>query len=293
MTRLQRTIRHDVTFSGVGVHTGRPATVRLRPAPADSGIAFYRTDKDMLIRANLHAVTETSFCTTIGTGQVHIRTVEHLLAAAAGLGVDNLFVDIDGPEVPILDGSALGIVSSLLDAGIARQGRVMPHIRITQPLIYEDSHARVSVVPYEGRRMTYRIDFSNGLLGHQELRLELNERSFTEEVAPARTFGFLKDVEMLKANGLARGGSLANAIVIGDEGVLNPTGLRYRDEFVRHKMLDAVGDFSLIGMPIIGHITLEKSGHKANTNFLKRLLAAPETYTVVTDFNHAATTAAI
>lgn len=293
MTRLQRTIRHEVTFSGVGVHTGKQATVRLRPAPVDSGIVFYRTDKDALIRANLHAVTETSFCTTLGNEQMHIRTVEHLLAAAAGLGVDNLFVDIDGPEVPILDGSALGMISALLDAGIARQGKVMPHIRILQPVTYEDSHARVSVVPYEGRRMTYRIDFNNGLLGHQELRMELNERSFTEEVAPARTFGFLKDVEMLKANGLARGGSLANAIVIGDDGILNPTGLRYRDEFVRHKMLDAVGDLSLIGMPILGHVTLEKSGHKANTNFLRKLLAEPDAYAVVTDIEHAVTSAAI
>jgi len=187
----------------------------------------------------------------------------------------------------------LTLVSSLLDAGIARQGKAMPHMRIIQALHYEDAHARVSVVPYEGRRMTYRIDFNSGLLGCQELRLELNERSFTEEIAPARTFGFLKDVEMLKANGLAQGGSLANAIVIGEDGILNPTGLRYRDEFVRHKMLDAVGDFSLIGMPILGHVTLEKSGHKANTNFLKRLLNTPQAFTVVADINQTISSTAV
>lgn len=281
--RLQRTIKKEVVFSGVGVHSGRHATVRLLPAATDSGIVFHRVDKNAMVRAHLTSVTETAFCTTLGNEHLRIRTVEHLLAAAAGLGVDNLTVELDGPEVPILDGSALNIVSALLDAGIARQGKVMPHVRILQPITYEDAHARVVALPYEGRRMTYRIDFNNSSLGRQELRIELSERTFMEEVAPARTFGFLKDVEALKANGLAQGGSLANAIVIGEEGILNPTGLRYRDEFVRHKMLDAVGDLSLIGMPILGHIILEKAGHRANANFLHRLLDSPESYAVVSD----------
>ncbi len=279
--RLQRTIRNEVVFSGVGVHSGRHATVRLLSAVPDSGIVFHRVDKNATIRACLSAVTETSFCTTLGNEHLRIRTVEHMLAAASGLGVDNLRVELDGPEVPILDGSALSIVSALLDAGIVRQDKIMPHLRILQPISYEDAHARVVALPYEGRRMTYRIDFNNSSLGRQELRLELSERTFMEEIAPARTFGFLKDVETLKANGLARGGSLANAIVIGDDGILNPTGLRYRDEFVRHKMLDAVGDLSLLGMPILGHIILEKAGHRANANFLQRLLNLPEAYAVV------------
>ncbi|HSW62435.1 MAG TPA: UDP-3-O-acyl-N-acetylglucosamine deacetylase [Dissulfurispiraceae bacterium] len=285
--RLQRTIRNEVTFSGVGVHSGRRTTVRLFPAAPDSGVVFHRVDKNMMIRAHVSAVTETAFCTTLGNEHLRIRTVEHLLAAAAGLGVDNLTIELDGPEVPILDGSALNVVSALLDAGIARQGKVMPHLRILQPVTYEDAHARVVALPYEGRRMTYRIDFNNSSLGRQELRLELSERSFMEEIAPARTFGFLKDVESLKANGLAQGGSLANAIVIGDEGILNPTGLRYRDEFVRHKMLDAVGDLSLAGMPILGHIILEKAGHRANANFLQLLLNSPESYTVAAEVDPA------
>ncbi|HMK43822.1 MAG TPA: UDP-3-O-acyl-N-acetylglucosamine deacetylase [Dissulfurispiraceae bacterium] len=281
--RFQRTIRNEVTVTGIGVHTGRSVSVRLLPAAPDHGIIFFRTDKGVHIRADVRSVVETSFCTTLGGGGIKVRTVEHLLAAASGLGVDNLLVEIDGPEVPVLDGSALNFVSAFLDAGVARQGKIMPHLRILQPVSYEDAHARISVLPYDGRRITYKIDFSNSMLGRQELRLELNEQTFVEEVAPARTFGFLKDLDALRANGLAQGASLANAIAIGEQGVMNPTGLRYRDEFVRHKALDAIGDLSLVGMPLLGHVFLEKSGHRANVNFVTVLLQSPESFVVVTE----------
>ncbi|MFO0752236.1 MAG: UDP-3-O-acyl-N-acetylglucosamine deacetylase [Thermodesulfovibrionales bacterium] len=276
--RLQRTIKKEVAFHGIGLHTGKHASVRVKPAPRDTGVVFYRIDKGAIIKANVHSVIDTAFATTIGYEGAKIRTVEHLLAAAAGLGIDNLHVEVDGPEIPILDGSSLELTGMLLDAGIAKQGKKMPHIVITKPVAYEDSHARVVALPYEGTRISFSISFNHHLLGHQELTIDINEKNFVKEIAPARTFGFLRDVEMLRANGLAQGGSLENAVVVGDEGVLNASGLRFNDEFVRHKILDTIGDLSLIGFPIQGHILLEKAGHTANLRFLKKLLLSPDCY---------------
>ncbi|HMK55345.1 MAG TPA: UDP-3-O-acyl-N-acetylglucosamine deacetylase [Dissulfurispiraceae bacterium] len=283
MMRLQRTVKKEAFFHGIGLHTGKYATVRLKPAPRDTGIVFFRSDRDAIIRAGVNSVIDTAFATTLGYDGVKVRTVEHLLAAAAGLGIDNLFVDIDGPEVPVLDGSSTDLVSVLLEAGIAKQAKKISYVRITAPVAYEDSHCRIVALPYDGRRFSYFMSFSHKFLGNQDFSVDMDEANFAAQIAPARTFGFLKDLERLRANGLARGGSLDNAVVVGDDGILNASGLRFTDEFVRHKILDAIGDFSLIGMPIEGHIVMEKSGHSANVHFLKRLLLSPDCYQVVSE----------
>jgi UDP-3-O-[3-hydroxymyristoyl] N-acetylglucosamine deacetylase len=279
--RLQRTIKKEVSFQGIGLHTGKYSTVKLKPAPRDTGIVFYRSDKDTIIKAGINAVIDTAFATTIGYNGVKIKTIEHLMAAVAGLGIDNLYIDISGPEVPILDGSSTELVGILVDAGLAKLSTKMSYLKITAPVVYEDAHGMISAIPYGGRALTYHMSFNHKVLGDQNLSLEFDEISFARELAPARTFGFYKDIERLRANGLAQGGSLDNAIIVGDEGILNSTGLRFNDEFVRHKLLDAVGDLALIGMPIEGHIMMERSGHTANTNFIKKLLASVNSYRVV------------
>ncbi|HTZ19228.1 MAG TPA: UDP-3-O-acyl-N-acetylglucosamine deacetylase [Dissulfurispiraceae bacterium] len=283
MIRLQRTIKKEISFHGVGLHTGKYSTVKLKPAPRDTGIVFFRSDRDAIIRAGLNSVIDTAFATTLGYDGVKIRTVEHLLAAASGLGIDNLFVDIDGPEVPVLDGSSTGLVGILLEAGIAKQAKKITVLKVTSPVSYEDAHCRVVALPYEGRRFSYFMSFNHKVLGNQDFTVDITEANFAKEIAPARTFGFLKDVERLRANGLAMGGSLDNAVIVDDEGILNASGLRFNDEFVRHKILDAVGDFSLAGMPIEGHMIMEKSGHSANVNFLKKLLVSKDCYQIVSE----------
>lgn len=281
--RLQRTIKKEASFCGIGLHTGRHATVRLKPASRDTGIVFYRTDKRALIRANISSVIDSSFATTLGYEGAKIKTVEHLLAAIAGLGIDNLLIEVDGPEIPILDGSSTELTWIILDAGVAKQGRKMPHLRITKPIIYEDPHSSIMAIPFDGTRISFAINFDHHIVGRQELTIDLNEESFVKEIAPARTFGFLRDVEALRANGLAKGGSLENAVVVGDEGILNSSGLRFRDEFVRHKILDTVGDLSLLGFPIKGHLLLEKAGHTANLRFVKKLLSSIDCYDLVSE----------
>ncbi len=283
MMRLQRTIKKEVFFHGIGLHTGKYSMVKLKPAPRDTGIVFFRSDRNAIIRAGLNAVTDTAFATTLGYDGVRIKTVEHLLAAAAGLGIDNLFIDIDGAEVPVLDGSSTELVSILLEAGIAKQAKKISCLKITAPVVYEDAHCRIVALPYNGRRLSYFMSFNHKVLGNQDFTIDLNETNFAAQIAPARTFGFLKDLERLRANGLAMGGSLDNAVVLDDDRVLNASGLRFSDEFVRHKILDAVGDLSLVGMPIEGHVVMEKSGHSANVHFLKKLITSTECYQVVTE----------
>ncbi len=276
--RLQKTLRHEVGFEGIGLHTGRYAKVRLKPASRDNGIVFVRTDRQTAIKASVDAVTDTAFSTTIGYNGVKIRTVEHILAAIAGLGIDNVIVEVTGPEIPILDGSSIELTSLLISGGIAKQSKNKPRLKITNPLVLSDGHAEMAVFPYNGRRITYKIHFNHHLLGEQELSVELNREKFLLEIAPARTFGFLKDVEYLKANGFAKGGSFDNAIVLGEDSILNASGLRFKDEFVRHKILDLIGDLALIGLPIYGHIVANKSGHTTHLKFLKKLLSHPDSW---------------
>lgn len=284
--RLQRTIKKEASFHGIGLHTGKYAAVKLKPAPRDTGIVFYRIDKGAIIKASINSVIDTAFATTIGFDGAKIRTVEHLLAAAAGLGIDNLYIEVDGPEIPILDGSSVDLVGIILDAGIAKQGKKISFIKINSPVVYEDSHSRIAALPYDGMRISYYINFGHRTVGYQELSLDINEENFVREIAPARTFGFLRDVEMLRAKGMAKGGSLDNAVVVGEDGILNATGLRFSDEFVRHKIMDTIGDMSLIGLPIQGHIMLEKAGHTANLKFLKKLLHSLDCYSVISEVDH-------
>src|SRR4030042_4265135 len=281
--RLQRTLKQEVSFEGIGLHTGRHCKVCLKPAPRDPGIWFIRTDKASAIKASISSVTDTAFATTLGFNGAKIRTVEHILATFAGLGVDNAYVEVNGPEIPILDGSSIELTSLILDGGIAKQSRKRSFIRITSPIVLTDGHAEIAAFPYNGRRITYRIHFNHHLLGEQKMSLDLTEESFAIEIAPARTFGFLKDVEYLKANGFARGGSFDNAIILGDKGIMNSTALRFKDEFVRHKILDLIGDLSLLGFPIHGHIIANTSGHTTNIKFLKKLFSHPEYWELVSE----------
>ncbi|MDA8238988.1 MAG: UDP-3-O-acyl-N-acetylglucosamine deacetylase [Nitrospiraceae bacterium] len=279
--RTQRTIKNEVSFEGIGLHTGRHSKVVLKPASRDTGITFIRSDKNTVIKAHVGSVIDTAFATTIGQDGAKIRTVEHIMAALAGLGIDNIVIDVAGPEIPILDGSSTELINILLRAGIAKQGKKRPYLRIRRPIIFDDGNAKVAALPYDGRRITYSIYFNHYGFGEQRLSLEINEESFAREIAPARTFGFLKDIEYLRTNGLAKGGSLDNAIILGENGVLNSSGLRFKDEFVRHKVLDSIGDLAILGFPIYGHIIANRSGHSANIKFLKKLLAFPEAWDLI------------
>lgn len=279
--RYQRTIKNEISFEGIGLHTGRYSKVTLKPASRDSGITFFRVDKATEIKAHVGAVIDTAFATTIGHNGIKIRTVEHILSAFGGLGLDNICVEVNGPEIPILDGSSTELINIILQNGIAKQGKRRPYLRIKRPVIYDDGHSMIAALPYNGTRITYSIFFNHYGLGEQRLSLDINEESFIKEIAPARTFGFLKDIEYLRTNGLAKGGSLDNAIILGENGVLNSSGLRFKDEFVRHKVLDSIGDFVLLGFPIYGHIVANKSGHSSNVKFLKKLLSVPDTWDII------------
>lgn len=276
--RSQRTIKNEVSFEGIGLHTGRHARVILKPASRDAGITFIRSDKNTVIKANVASVIDTAFATTIGQDGAKIRTVEHIMAALAGLGIDNVVIDVNGPEIPILDGSSTELISIILRAGIAKQGKKRSFLRIRRPVIFDDGNSKIAALPYDGRRITYSIFFNHYGFGEQRLSLEIDEETFAREIAPARTFGFLKDIEYLRTNGLAKGGSLDNAVILGENGVLNSTGLRFKDEFVRHKVLDSIGDFAILGFPIYGHVIASKSGHSSNIKFLKKLLSFREAW---------------
>jgi UDP-3-O-[3-hydroxymyristoyl] N-acetylglucosamine deacetylase len=281
--RSQRTIQSETSFRGIGLHTGRYAEVTLKPAARDEGITFVRTDKHAVIKAHVGSVIDTAFATTIGHDGVKVRTVEHIMAALAGLGIDNITVEVNGPEIPILDGSSTELIDIIVKAGIAKQGKKRPFLRIKRPLVFDDGHSKLAALPYNGRRVTYQIQFSHYGFGEQRLSIDIDEKTFAGEIAPARTFGFLKDIEYLRTNGLAQGGSLDNAIILGENGVLNASGLRFADEFVRHKILDLIGDFAILGFPIYGHIVANKSGHSSNIKFLKKLLSAQDAWDIMTE----------
>lgn len=281
--RLQRTLRQETSFSGIGLHTGRHCTVALKPAPRDTGVIFQRLDRPMTIKANVGTVTDTAFATTLGNGTIKIKTVEHLLAALSGLGIDNILIEVEGPEIPIMDGSSTDMVGLILKAGIAKQGKKRPYMKITKPVCITDGISEVAIFPHDGLKITFNIHFDHHLLGEQSLSIDLSEETFIKEIAPARTFGFLKDLEYMMANGLAKGGSLNNALVLGDKGLMNASGLRFKDEFVRHKILDSIGDFSLAGFPICGHILANKSGHATNLKFIRKLLSSPDCWEIVSE----------
>jgi UDP-3-O-[3-hydroxymyristoyl] N-acetylglucosamine deacetylase len=257
----QRTIRKAVTLEGVGLHTGRPARVTLNPAPVNSGVVFHTAEQDS-IPAAPESVVNCHYATTVGRNGTRIQTVEHLMAAIAGLGVDNLDIEVEGPEIPAADGSAKPFVALLASAGRVEQSAQRRPIVIPHPIRVGEGPRWIQIVPSAAFRISYTLDNDHPAIGTQALSCAPSERMFIDEFAPARTYGFLKDLGVMRKNGLARGASLENAIGVGKRSVLN--GLRYRDEFVRHKILDLIGDLALLGRPIIGHVIARNAGHALN-----------------------------
>ena len=276
----QTTIANSTTISGIGLHTGERINMTLRPAEASNGIVFHRRlgDRTVTIEATAGNVVDTRLATVLGKGEVRISTVEHLLSALAAYGIDNLHIDIDGPEVPIMDGSAAPFASIIEEAGQRRLAQSRKFLAIRQPVSVIDGEKRVTIIPSRFFRITFDIAFQHPCIALQQRSVKVSSATFRRDLAPARTFGFLRDVETLKAAGLARGGSLENAIVVDDERILNPEGLRFQDEFVRHKILDAIGDLSLIGYPILGHVRAFKAGHDVNHQLVQKLLDTPESW---------------
>lgn len=281
--RFQKTLKREVFCEGIGLHTGVDVSLRLLPAPPESGIVFWRRDRGILIRADAFSVNETSFATTIGSGVTRIKTVEHLLSAISGLGIDNLLIEVNGPEIPILDGSSAPFVRLMLKAGIVSQSAAKKKIKIIKPFEFKEGSSELWVSPYEGTFITYKSSYKHKLLGNQSLSINLDEEVYIKEIAPARTFGFLKDVELMRANGLAKGGSLENAVLFDENGVINEDGLRFKDECIRHKVLDLIGDLSLLGYPIEGKIVAIKTGHSVNIKFLRALLSMPDCWQIESD----------
>ena len=271
---FQKTLKNSIRCTGIGLHSGKKIYLSLRPAPANTGIVFRRTDKEnALIPAKVQNVVDTRLCSSVANDDgIRVSTVEHLLAAFAGLGVNNAYVDLNGSEVPIMDGSAAPFVFLIQCAGVVQQKAFKRWIRIKKPIsvIHEDK--QVSFEPCDRFRISFLIDFDHPLLSEQGEDFDITETTFIKEISRARTFGFLKEVEQLRSNGLARGGSLDNAIVMGDFRILNEGGLRYEKEFVRHKIIDAIGDLYLLGHPIIGHFKGVRSGHALNNLLLRKLL---------------------
>ncbi|UCE72158.1 MAG: UDP-3-O-acyl-N-acetylglucosamine deacetylase [Nitrospiraceae bacterium] len=282
--RLQNTIAQEISITGKGLHTGQDIRLQLSPAPQDTGVVFIRSDKGGIrIKAGISAVADTTFATTLASKGAKVGTVEHLLAAFSGLHIDNVYVDLDGPEVPILDGSASPFISLILEAGIAKQAKTVPCLKILEPVVVMEGHSQIAVTPYDGTRITYRLFYTHPAFGEQKMSFDVSSLNFINEIAPARTFGFLRDVEMLRSKGLAKGGSLDNALVLGDTDIINGNKMRFNDEFVRHKILDAIGDMSLIGLPIVGHVIANKSGHTLHVKLLRKLLLCKDSWNIVSD----------
>jgi len=277
----QRTVAKRVTCTGVGLHSGKPASLTLAPAPADAGITFVRMDLGVEIPARNEHVQDTMLSTTIGVGQARVATVEHVLAALSGMGIDNCRVEVEGPEIPILDGSAAPFTALVQEAGVKTLKAARRMLVIEKPVEIRDGDKLARLEPADGFVVDFRADFNHPLITNQPLRLAVNERTFEREVARARTFCFRRDIERMQAAGLAKGGSLENAIVVDEFAILNPEGLRFPDEFVRHKVLDAIGDLALIGMPVVGALVAVKSGHAMNQALVRKVLADPTSHRIV------------
>jgi UDP-3-O-[3-hydroxymyristoyl] N-acetylglucosamine deacetylase len=275
----QRTLRRQISCAGIGLHSGNKVTLTLRPAPADTGIIFRRSDVGVDIPATVQHVSAVHYATVLGKGGVTVETVEHLLAALVSVGIDNVIIELTHNEVPIMDGSAAPFLFLVQEAGIKRLAAPRRYLKILRPVQIAHSDKRIAIYPSDHFKVSYTISFDHPMLRHQSRTERITEMGFAEAIAPARTFGFLKDVELLRQNGLALGGSLENAIVIGDAGVLN--ALRFEDEFVRHKILDVVGDLALVGHPIIGHVVAHRAGHALHTALAAQLLQERDAWMLV------------
>jgi UDP-3-O-[3-hydroxymyristoyl] N-acetylglucosamine deacetylase len=274
----QKTIRNEVRSCGIGLHSGERIDLVLRPAGPDSGVIFVRGDLPSrpAIEASAECVVDTTLATSLGSNGTRISTIEHLMAAVAGMGIDNLEIEVGGAEVPIMDGSAAPFVSMLKTAGTVTQRAVKKFIRVDRPFRVQDGDKFVEILPSHRTTISYSIDFHHPMLADQDISIELNEANFEKSIARARTFGFLKDAEYLRRNGLALGASLENAVVLDEHRILNEEGLRYPDEFVRHKVLDFIGDLALLGHPLMGECLVHKSGHAFNHEVVRALKANPD-----------------
>jgi UDP-3-O-[3-hydroxymyristoyl] N-acetylglucosamine deacetylase len=277
---LQRTIRKRVTVEGIGLHTGEPVALVFRPAPPDTGVHMVRSDlpgaPSIAVRAD--NVRATQMATTLGGAAFSVATIEHCMSSLAAFRIDNLIVELSGPEIPIGDGSAAIFMEALVSAGIVDQEEPRKYCYITRPIFYGDGDKHAYVIPYNGLRLTVTIEFAHPAIGRQQFDIDVNETTFARDLSRARTFGFLKDVEAMRAKGLARGGSLENAVVLDNDGVMNPEGLRWPDEFVRHKALDALGDLVTLGMPLMGHLVLYKAGHDVLNRLVRKIAESPDSF---------------
>lgn len=282
----QRTLKTAVRVTGVGLHSGQKVTLGLRPAPANTGIVFCRVDTKPVtqIPAQADLVNDTRLSTCMEKDGARVATIEHLMSALAGLGVDNIYIDLDSPEVPIMDGSAGTFIFLLQTAGLVEQSAAKKFIRIKKLVEVQHGDKWVRFEPFHGYKLSFTINFAHPVFAHskQHVTVDLGEHAYIRDISRARTFGFMQDVEAMRAQGLALGGSLDNAIVMDDYRVLNPDGLRFEDEFVKHKVLDAIGDLYLLGHPVIGAFSGYKSGHALNNALLRAVLADDEAWEFVT-----------
>ena len=276
----QRTLRRPISCVGIGLHSGCRVNLSLKPAAPDTGIRFRRTDiGNFEVPATVNNLAGIQLATGLSRDQVSVETVEHLLSALVSLGIDNVVVELNSPEVPIMDGSAAPFIYLIQEAGVKRQPKGRKFLKIARPIALSRGDKRIAIYPSDHFKVTYSVSYDHPLLRHQSRTLRITEESFIEEIAPARTFTFLKDVEMLRQNGLALGGSLENAVVLGETGVLN--ALRFEDEFVRHKILDAVGDLALVGYPVIGHLVAHRAGHALHTEFAAKILEETQSWRLI------------
>jgi len=281
----QRTLRNEIRATGVGLHTGKKVYLALKPAPVDSGIIFCRTDLEppVEIKARATSVGDTRLSTALFNGDVRISTVEHLMAALAGLGIDNAYIEVSAPEVPIMDGSAGPFVFLIQSAGIVEQDAPKKFIRILREVSLRDGDKVASFLPFDGFKVNFTIDFDHPVFKGRKVDAEIDfsSASFIKEVSRARTFGFMHELEYLRSQGLVQGGSFDNAIVVDEYRILNEDGLRYDDEFVKHKILDAIGDIYLLGNNLIGEFRARKSGHALNNQVVRQLLDTPDAWELV------------
>lgn len=284
---LQRTLKKEILCSSIGLHTGRKVNMMIKPAPVDTGIVFVRKDLPDArpISANFEMVYDTTLATSLGYGGVTVSTVEHLLSAFSGMGLDNAVIEIDSFEVPIMDGSSRPFVDMLKRVGTRTQGKSKKMLVIKKPVSVKEGDVSAMLLPSEEFKITYEIDFTHKAIGRQSYGFIFSDKNYEDNICHARTFGFLKDVEFLQAKGLGLGASLDNAIVLDDEKIINKSGLRMPDEFVKHKILDAIGDLFLLGMPIIGHFVAHKSGHRLNNLLLRELMQNESSWEIITEYD--------
>lgn len=280
---FQHTLGRSVSVSGVGLHSGQTSTVTLSPAPVDTGIVFFRKTNGHVetCQASIRNLRPMQLCTSIGSKGFQVQTIEHILSALWGLGLDNAQIEITSEEVPVLDGSAAPFVQLIQAAGMIPQGRPRTYLKILQPLYVGNHQRSLSIVPSPFPRITYTISYDHHLIQHQTYEYDWATAEFKRDIAEARTFAFSHEVESLWARGLGQGGSLDNTIVFSEDGVLNEDGLRFPDECVRHKVLDLIGDLSLLGLPVIGHIIAERSGHHLHAELVQAILDNPDAWTLL------------